>query len=170
MNNIVLCIISLLAMTFVHILSIDATAAKSKVLYPKHVTGGLVCYKDKRTDGGAFWSYANDQQRRPYVFHCPSTLSTWCVNVVTGRLSVRGCSGPAGVNRAGCFHVTDPERKGVTSKVCLCNRNYCNTASTLRRTTFVLSVHVVIVVLVVIDRYNIIHNYLILLSYVHNIN
>lgn len=104
---------------------------RTVVLYPKYVAGGLVCYRDRRTDGGAFWSYANDRQRRPYIFHCPSSLSAWCVNVVTGQLSVRGCSGPAGVNQAGCFRVIDPEQN-VTSKVCLCNRDYCNVAGTSR--------------------------------------
>ncbi|KAL4113497.1 hypothetical protein QTP88_017109 [Uroleucon formosanum] len=95
------------------------------VVYPKYKSGGLVCYSDRRTDGGAFWSYANERQRRQYVFHCPSSLSAWCVNVITGMLSVRGCSGPTGINRAGCFHVTNPERN-ATSKVCLCKRDYCN--------------------------------------------
>ncbi|XP_025193952.1 uncharacterized protein LOC112593664 [Melanaphis sacchari] len=97
------------------------------VMYPKYKSGGLVCYSDRRMDGGAFWSYANERQRRQYVFHCPSSLSAWCVNVATGMLSVRGCSGPTGVNRAGCFHVTDPELN-ATSMVCLCKRDYCNAA------------------------------------------
>ncbi|KAF0772599.1 Uncharacterized protein FWK35_00006408 [Aphis craccivora] len=95
------------------------------VLYPKYKSGGLVCYSDRRTDGGAFWSYANERQRRQHVFHCPSSLSAWCVNVATGPLSVRGCSGPTGVNRAGCFHVTGPEQND-TSKVCLCKGDLCN--------------------------------------------
>lgn len=103
------------------------------VLYPKHKGGVLVCYKDQRSDSGAFWSYANDKQRRPYVYHCPSSLSAWCVSVLTGELSVRGCSGPTGINRAGCFHVDNPDRN-VTSKVCLCNSDYCNTATTAGRT------------------------------------
>lgn len=96
------------------------------VLYPKYKSGGLVCYQDRREDGGAFWAYANEQQRRPHVFHCPSSLSSWCVKMLTGQLSVRGCSGPTGINKAGCFHVIDAN---VTSKVCLCKRDYCNVAS-----------------------------------------
>lgn len=98
------------------------------VIYPRQKDGGLVCYKDRRTDGGAFWTYASDAQRRPHIFHCPSSLSAWCVNVATGRLSERGCSGPTGVNRAGCFHVTNADRN-VTSEVCLCKRDYCNAAA-----------------------------------------
>lgn len=98
------------------------------VMYPKYKSGGLVCYSDQRNDGGAFWTYANERQRRQYVSHCPSSLSTWCVNVATGLQSIRGCSGPSGVNRAGCFHVTDPDHN-ATSKVCLCKRDYCNTAA-----------------------------------------
>lgn len=94
------------------------------VLYPKYKSGGLVCYQDRRWDGGAFWTYADSGQRRQHVFHCPSSLSAWCANVLTGQLSVRGCSGPTGVNRAGCFHVVD--RDNATSRVCLCKRDYCN--------------------------------------------
>lgn len=97
------------------------------VLYPKYKSGVLICYKDQQTDGGAFWTYANDKQRRPYIYHCPSSLSAWCVTKTTGELSIRGCSGPTGVNKAGCFHVTD--QQNVVSKVCLCNRDYCNTAA-----------------------------------------
>lgn len=105
------------------------------VLYPKHKPGGLACYKDRRADGGAFWTYADEQQRRPYLFHCPSSLSTWCVNVITGQLSDRGCSGPSGVNRAGCFDVVNAQRN-VTSTVCLCNRSYCNRASSSTSTSW----------------------------------
>lgn len=115
------------------------------VLYPKYVAGGLACYQDRREDGGAFWSYANERQRRPHVFHCPSSLSTWCVNVLTGRLSVRGCSGPTGVNRAGCFHVTDPGLN-ATSKVCLCKRDLCNDAAAATGPTVALSLTLLLVI------------------------
>lgn len=114
------------------------------VVYPKYKSGGLVCYKDRRNDGGAFWSYANERQRRDHVFHCPSSLSAWCVNVVTGMMSVRGCSGPSGVNRAGCFHVTNPEGN-ATSKVCLCKRDYCNAATFGRRVAWPLLLHALFV-------------------------
>ncbi|CAH1721946.1 unnamed protein product [Aphis gossypii] len=122
-----------LLLTVVAAATMTTTAAAGSgggrtVLYPKHKSGGLVCYSDRRTDGGAFWSYANERQRRQHVFHCPSSLSAWCVNVATGPLSVRGCSGPTGVNRAGCFHVTGPEQN-VTSKVCLCKGDLCNGAA-----------------------------------------
>jgi len=121
-----------------------ATAAADRtVLYPKYKSGGLVCFKDRREDGGAFWTYANDRQRRPHVFHCPSSLSAWCVNVLTGRLSVRGCSGPTGVNRAGCFHVVDTVQN-VTSKVCLCKRDYCNGGPVARPSTIAAVVAVAV--------------------------
>lgn len=101
--------------------------AERKVLYPKYKPGGLACYKDNRSDYGAFWTYANDQQRRDYIFHCPSSLSAWCVNVMTDKHTVRGCSGPSGINKAGCFHVVN-EKKTV-SKVCLCKKELCNAAT-----------------------------------------
>lgn len=109
--------------------AVASAGGRRTVLYAKSKSGGLACYQHSGTDGGAFWTYADDRQRRPYMFHCPSSLSTWCVNAVTGPVSVRGCSGPTGVNRAGCFHVVDPKLND-TSKVCLCNRNYCNRAVT----------------------------------------
>jgi len=99
------------------------------VLYPKHKSGGLACYQDRRWDGGAFWTYADRGQRRRHAFHCPSSLSAWCANVLTGQLSVRGCSGPTGVNRAGCFRVVTDDRENATSRVCLCKRDYCNAAA-----------------------------------------
>lgn len=61
-------------------------------------------------------------------------LSSWCVKMLTDQQSVRGCSGPTGINEAGCFHVIDGN---VTSKVCLCKRNYCNAASSGRVTSLV---------------------------------
>lgn len=145
-----------LATTLACVLWVVVAAAgagqRKTVLYPKYVAGGLVCYRDNRSDGGAFWSYANDQQRRPYVFHCPSSLSAWCVNMVTGQMSVRGCSGPASVNQAGCFRLTDPQQN-VTSKVCLCNRNYCNVADTSQRPPSALSNAALTMLAVIIDRY-----------------
>lgn len=98
------------------------------VLYAKHDGGGLACYQDNRDDGGAFWTYASDEQRRQHVFHCPSSLSAYCVNTLTGSRSVRGCSAATGVNKAGCFKVVD-DRTRVTSAVCLCKRNLCNAAT-----------------------------------------